>query len=215
MPANGHDHRPSWSVEVSIVSARTGSCSAIGQILDHYRDYLLAIANDELSSELAPKIAPSDLVQETFWQATRDFPKFSGTTEAELRAWLRRMLIHNARDARRAYSRGLRDVSRETPFEDEDAGAGKGQEVLWPGLSPGGELAKEELTAALEQAIAAMSDDHRRVVTLRGFDRLGFAEIGRQMGRSADSVRKIWVRAIEQLATKLAEHDSRQRPVPR
>ncbi len=58
-------------IDVSIVAARGGSFTALGQLLDHYRDYLLRIANTELESDLAPKVNPSDLVQDTFLQAAK------------------------------------------------------------------------------------------------------------------------------------------------
>ncbi len=74
-----------WSVEASICSARDGSFSAVGKLLDYYRGYLLTIANGELSSDLVQKVAPSDLVQETCYQATRRFPQFQGKTDGELK----------------------------------------------------------------------------------------------------------------------------------
>jgi RNA polymerase sigma-70 factor (ECF subfamily) len=76
----------------SIRAARDGSESAVGQLLHHYRGYMLSLANDEISVDLVIKVAPSDLVQETCLQAARDFPCFEGATEAELRAWLRQIL---------------------------------------------------------------------------------------------------------------------------
>ena len=53
------------------------------------------VAADELTADLVAKMAPSDLVQETCLQATRDFPNFEGWSEAELRGWLRKILLNN------------------------------------------------------------------------------------------------------------------------
>ena len=47
------------------------------------------VANQELSPELAAKLGPSDLVQETFLKAHCEIGRFHGHTEADLLAWLR------------------------------------------------------------------------------------------------------------------------------
>ena len=73
---SGDGQRDDWHVECSIISAQDGSYAAIGQLFDLYRDYLLRVANEELQTDLVPKVAASDLVQETFLQAARDFRKF-------------------------------------------------------------------------------------------------------------------------------------------
>lgn len=75
----------------------------MGQLLEHYRGYILSLANDELDVDLVARVAPSDLVQETCLQAARDFPNFEGSTEAELRTWLRRILLNNLGDLRRRF----------------------------------------------------------------------------------------------------------------
>ena len=54
------------------------------------------------------------MVQETFLEAQRDFGRFRGTTDGELRAWLRQLLLHNLANFARSY-RGTekRQVERE------------------------------------------------------------------------------------------------------
>src|SRR5687768_4579643 len=49
-----------------LAAARRGSAEALGQSLEICRRYLLQIAASELASHLQPKIAASDVVQETF-----------------------------------------------------------------------------------------------------------------------------------------------------
>ena len=73
-------------IEAWRTAARQRSEEAQGQVLELCRPYLLHIANQELASDLQPKIGASDLVQETFLDAHRDFGRFHGTAEAEWRA---------------------------------------------------------------------------------------------------------------------------------
>src|SRR6202040_2404394 len=72
--------------------ARAGDDAARGRLLEAYRSYLTLLARVQLGRDLQGKVDPSDLVQEAFLEAHRDFGQFQGQTEAELRAWLRRLL---------------------------------------------------------------------------------------------------------------------------
>src|SRR5437764_3357307 len=84
-------------------AARCGSREALGRALDACRRYLLLVADKELDAELQAKGGASDLVQQTFLEAQRDFARFHGDSEAELLAWLRRLLLNNLADFRRLY----------------------------------------------------------------------------------------------------------------
>src|SRR5215467_12834077 len=86
-----------------ITSARAGSGAALGRALNGCRAYLLLIAEKELDPDLRAKGGASDLVQETFLEAQRDFARFDGTSEAELLAWLRRILVNNLGNFSRRY----------------------------------------------------------------------------------------------------------------
>src|SRR5262249_21485567 len=84
-------------------AARQGSREALGRLLEACRDYLLLVANKELDPQLQPKGGASDLVQQTFLEAQRDFARFAGNSEEELLAWLRRLLLNNLGDFTRRY----------------------------------------------------------------------------------------------------------------
>ncbi len=49
---------------------------------------------DQIGSEGSPCVSePADVVQETFLEAHRSFPRFRGSTEAEFLAWLRQVRL--------------------------------------------------------------------------------------------------------------------------
>ncbi len=201
------DASPSAVVERSIVAAREGSYTALGQLLDHYRDYLLRIANDELQSDLVPKVAPSDLVQETFLRAAKRFRSFQGQSEAELRKWLRRILINRLRDANRFYHQSQRrSVAREVPLDAQRDPLHPVQDPQSPYSPPGDELVAYESQAILEAALGRLPEDYRRVIELRHFQHQSLEQVGQQLDRSADAARKLWCRAVERLTRELAEY---------
>src|SRR5438046_3984877 len=84
-------------------AARAGSREALGEALELCRQYLLAVANRQLNPALRAKGGASDLVQQTFLEAQRDFERFGGSDLDALRAWLKQLLLHNAADFARGF----------------------------------------------------------------------------------------------------------------
>jgi RNA polymerase sigma-70 factor (ECF subfamily) len=79
--------------EQMLALARSAGGEAVGRLLECYRDYLALLARVQISRNLQGRVDPSDVVQETFLAAHRDFPGFRGRTEAELVSWLRQILV--------------------------------------------------------------------------------------------------------------------------
>ena len=67
-----------------ISQARVGNQVALGRLLNAYQRYLMLLARLQIDEQLRGKVAPSDIVQETFLQAQRAFVQFRGTSEGEL-----------------------------------------------------------------------------------------------------------------------------------
>ena len=100
-------------------------------MLDGCRGYLLRIAGDDLDPRLQAKGGASDIVQETFLEAQRDFGEFTGDSEPELLAWLRHRLRYRVAKFIRSYRQtAKRAAGREVPLDDGGSssavGAGPG-----------------------------------------------------------------------------------------
>jgi RNA polymerase sigma-70 factor (ECF subfamily) len=195
--------QPLPAVSECLRAARAGSRDALGQALEACRNYLLRIAREELDSVLQVKSSPSDLVQDTFLEAQRDFPKFQGGTEAELLSWLRQMLLHNVANLVRHY-RGTakRQVGREIRLTADSNGAA---ELADAGPTPSALAQAGERQQEVERALDRLPHDYREVIRLRNQARHSFEEIGRLMNRSADAARRLWSRAIERLQAEIEE----------
>jgi RNA polymerase sigma-70 factor (ECF subfamily) len=184
-------------------AARDGSRTALGALLDECRNYLLHVANRELGSGIQAKIAASDLVQETFYEAQRIFERFEGNSSQELRSWLVRILEFKlAQASRRFGGTEKRDVRREVSLEalsrDE-----------WPAESAASDSAEISDTersaklAALKAAIERLPPDYRTAIQMRSFEKRPFAELAAALGRSSEAARRLWFRAIVKLRTEL------------
>lgn len=185
-------------------AARGGSKEALGEALEACRGYLLMVANRGLDPDLRAKGGASDLVQETFLEAQRDFPQFAGGTDAELRAWLGRMLQNNLANFARHY-RGTnkRQIDREQALQMDSTSHGPGGGLAAETPSPSRQAVSREQADAVERAIALLPEDYRRVIVLRNQEDRPFDEIARLMERSENAVRKLWFRAVEQLQQQL------------
>ena len=187
-----------------LAAARAGSSEALGQVLETFRGYLLLVADRELDPELRAKGGASDLVQDTFLEAQRDFGQFHGASVDELRAWLRRLLLNNVANFTRQFrERAKRDVGREIPLEaggsSHERGAGLAADVL----SPSGQAVAHEQAEALARAVQRLPPDYRQVLALRHEEQLSFEEIGQRMQRTANAARMLWLRAVERLQKEM------------
>jgi RNA polymerase sigma-70 factor (ECF subfamily) len=85
--------------------------------LEGHRDYLHLIARLHLPPRLRGKLDASDVVQQTLLRAHRHRDQFRGRGDAELAAWLRRILASTLADAARQYGAGKRDLALEQSLE--------------------------------------------------------------------------------------------------
>lgn len=207
---------PAQPIEQLLDEARHGSATAIGSLFESARAYLLFLANKELPRGLQAKFGASDLVQETAFEAHRDFQRFAGSSAEEFYAWLRSILQNNLRDAVRHYEAAhKRDVAKETSLSALAERRGDGRTVTTSphdrSRSPDGSIIRREDAAKVEAVLARLSDDHRIVLRMRYWDGLSFQQIGDRFGRSAEAVRKLWYRAVQKLQDELHSPDDAPR----
>jgi RNA polymerase sigma-70 factor (ECF subfamily) len=186
-----------------LAAARAGSRDALGQVLEAFRVYLLLLAQKGLNPALKAKGGASDLVQETFLEAQRDFQQFHGTSEEHLRAWLCKLLRHNLADHTRRYRTGKRGARREQPLEPGGSAAAPGGGPAAPDPSPSREAMAREQAEAVRRAVERVPDDYRQVILLCCQENLSFEEIAQRMGRSAQAVRQLWVRAVRRIRSEM------------
>jgi RNA polymerase sigma-70 factor (ECF subfamily) len=169
------------------------------------RQYLLLVANQEIHAELRPKGGASDLVQETFLEAQRDFAGFRGSSERELMSWLRQILLHNVANFSRQYCHTeKRQISREISLGTDESNAsniGRNMPARVP--SPVASMVQSEERIILERALSRLPPHYAKVIEMRHQEGRTFEEIGVALERSSEAVRKLWARAIELLQVEL------------
>ena len=105
-------------------------------IVAQYEPYLRMLARTQLRRAFQAKVGASDMVQQAMLQAVQGFDGFRGSTEAELRGWLRQILAHHICHLDRDMHRDKRDVRREQSIEQKLAQSSMRLEGLLAGNAP-------------------------------------------------------------------------------
>jgi RNA polymerase sigma-70 factor (ECF subfamily) len=179
--------------------ARSGDQSALGELVQGCREYLLLVANQDLDDRLRSKLGASDVVQETLFTAQDAFDQFEGTSREEMLAWLRAILKNDLLTAHRHYRTKKRHAGKESPIGSKELGF---QDL---GFTPSSQAAAEEESRIVRAAMRRLTDEYRMVLELRNWQEMSFSEIGQSMNRSEDAARKLWSRAVLSLKKTLGE----------
>jgi RNA polymerase sigma-70 factor (ECF subfamily) len=191
--------------------AQRGSDSSLGRLMNLYTNYLKLLLTAQLDGRLRARISPSDVVQETFFEAHRDFHQFRGQSTGEFIAWLRRILINNLlRVVEQHLIAEKRDVRREVSLERMRTGIDQSTVRLESllaasGASPSADAQRRERELQLADALTVLPPDYRDVIVLRHIEGLSFDDIALRMERTSGAVRMLWVRAIRQLRDNMQE----------
>ena len=144
----------------------------------------------------------SDLVQDAMLEAHKNFPNFRGGSEAEFVAWLRQILSTVLLGCIRRYlgtqKRDIR-LERKLRADVDQSSLLLGCGFVDRGSSPSQRAIRREQAVVLADALEKIPTDYRDVLVHRHLEGLSFPEIAVRMGRSLDSVEKLWVRGLARL----------------
>lgn len=194
-----------------LADARRGSEASLGKLMQLHASYLKLVVASQLDERLRSRVSSSDVVQETFFEAHRDFPAFRGATPEEFLGWLRRILMNNLlRAVEQHLKAAKRDVRREVSIDHaqvlgDRSAAAMASQLPHVGDSPSASIQRRENADSLGQMLASLPDDYREVIRLRHQEGLDFSTIGERMGRSSGAVRMLWLRGIKRLRCLLDE----------
>lgn len=187
--------------------ARTGDNAVLGQLLESYHNYLRLLARIEIGRRLQGKIDASDIVQETFLDAHRHFANFRGQAEAQFVQWLRAILAGTlANVVRRYLGTQARDLNleRQLTADLDQSSCALAQLLVDPHSSPSQQAIRGEQTLRVTHALSRLAEDYQTVLILRHLEGLTFPQVAERMGRTVDSVEKLWLRGLTKLRQEFA-----------
>jgi len=144
-----------------------------------------------------------DLTQETFLQAFRYLANFRG--DSDLRTWLYRIAVNQARNRWRWWKRRRRDrtVSLDAPaHEGSDAPLSASLEGE-PGADPEQKALAHEREQALHAALRSLSRPYREVIVLRDIEGLSYEEVASSLDLNVGTVKSRLSRGRNELKRRL------------
>lgn len=140
-----------------------------------------------------------DVVQETFLKAHRSLGRFE--RRASVVTWLCQIAVHQAIDlSRRRKVRQAESLDERLVADETTSGTSSAPEV-----APPARASERELQAALEKALAKLSDKHRTVFVLYTVKGLSYREIADTVGISIGTVMSRLFYARKNLQAMLSE----------
>jgi RNA polymerase sigma factor (sigma-70 family) len=182
--------------------AQTGNEAAMAQLLGEVRPLLKEFAQNDLRGRTLGPWDASDVAQACCAKLLLTGAPLRGTTGPQLVSWLRTIVRNELCSILRDGSAQKRGGGQATGPLPEDSSAG---EVLAADTStPSQQAIRQEDHDRLEAALGRLSADHQQVIRLRlAPDDLTWAEIGQQMNRTEDGIKKLFARASQQLTKEL------------
>jgi RNA polymerase sigma-70 factor, ECF subfamily len=187
-------------LELPLGAAKSGSDSALGRALETCRPRLLYVARRVVARRLQPRVGASDLVQDTFVNATKSFRAFKGKQASDFLSWLRKILFNRLAEISRQGGRyGASALQVSLQSADDPAK----RRSLNEELSPSKIAAKEEVGQLIQAAVMRLPERHQKVLRMRYNDCLSFLQIGQQLGLTEDGSRMLFMRAVKRLKREL------------
>ena len=194
--------------------ARAGETEALGELCALYQNYLRMVVRTGLGPRLKERVELSDVVQEALVEVVRQFPQFTGQTEAALLGWLRRLVGQKLADLGRYHSRakragGATALPLDAPPDNSGRRGGSEESgrlldmLALSQTSPSQAVSQREQLVLLADAVAALADSEAEVLWLYCAESLSFEAIGQRLGLSRKSVRGIFARGLKHLKRSL------------
>jgi RNA polymerase sigma-70 factor (ECF subfamily) len=188
-----------------------GDPNARRNLLDRHRDRLRRMVAVRLDRRLAPRVDPSDVVQEALAEAAERLDEYLAARPLPFFPWLRRIAGEKLIQAhRRHVGAARRSVAREEspPLPDESAAELAGR-LFAREPSPSRQAADRETARRARAALEALPEGEREVLVLRHLEQLSVAETAEALGVTPGAVKMRHLRAVERLR-RLLENPRRR-----
>lgn len=206
---NPTDHLPDSRLEELTVQIQSGDQKALGPVFEVYRQRLQAAIRMRVNSRIRQREDESDILQEAFFSAAKDLPRYSKEPKVPVYVWLRGIVQQRLVDIHRKHlSSQKRTLEREVsinrpqfPVSDSCSIAGQIADDL---TSPSLLASKAELRAIVQTVLEQLEPLDREIISLRHIEGLKSSDVAAvlQINQSTASTR--YLRALKKLKDGLS-----------
>jgi RNA polymerase sigma-70 factor, ECF subfamily len=195
----------SSETERLLAEAGGGDREALERLLDRHRSYVRQVVAMRIDPQMATRVDPSDIVQETQMEALRRLPDYLARRPMPFRLWLIKTAHERLIVARRRHLQaGRRAVSREEPLPDASSLL-LARRIIAADPSPSQQLNQRELAERVRGAMAELPAVDREILMLRTFEGLSNQETALLLDLDPGTSSKRYGRAILRLHAILTE----------
>jgi RNA polymerase sigma-70 factor (ECF subfamily) len=167
---------------------RDGDAHAFEELMVRYQNRVMSL----LAHLVGQRDLAEDLTQEVFLRVYRARKRY--VPGAKFSTWLFTITGNVASNALRSRAR-RREVNLSPQVNESSPQSLEAVALAASGLMPTRQLDKAELCAAVQQAVASLSDRQRMAVLLAKFENFSYVDIGQVMDMSPQAVKSLLSRA--------------------
>ena len=199
---------PRRSMEL-LALAQAGDRRALEDLVGRYQDRIRRIVRIQLgASDLRREYDSMDIVQSTFKAALPKIGDLRPRSASGLLQWLALIATNKVRDLHDRQRAGKRDVALEVHLDGDPLAFGGPTQLAGGGAAPDEQALLNEVRELLDDEVAQLPDDQRRVVVLRDYcgedwDRIAL-ELERDNGAARQLHQRAWISLRRALRPKLA-----------
>ncbi len=194
-----------------LIRVGRGEEPAFQDLFARHRDRLKRLVALRMDRRLASRVDSSDIVQETYLEASRRFQDYLKQPKMSFYLWLRWLARDKViQEYRRHLGAEKRAIDREIAVPSSDDSAEFSKEILDRDPTPTQQLRTSELADSLQETLAELDEDDRNVIVWRHFEELSVGETAELLGISKAAAGKRYLRALQKLRRQLVKRNIMQ-----
>lgn len=193
--------------ENSIQKLLAGETERLASLVDCFRPRLKKVVQLRVGGRLSARIDPSDVIQDVYVEATRRVTKYIQSPNVGFFVWIhgvtKDVLLNSIRRHTSAKNRSIH--CEVTLPNDQSAVLGRN---LISHESPSRVVHRDELHAAVRNAISGLKDTDREIILMRHFDGLTNNQVAESLGLTPSTSTMRHGRALARLKSLLEKQIS-------
>ncbi len=190
---------PTGETSRNLQRLTAGDRSALAELFREFRPTLRRLVELRLVGPLTRRVDPSDVLQETYLDASQKLTAYLSHPRVSLFVWLRGLTLDRlAKVQRRHVGTKGRAVSCELRLP-EASSLSLGRNLLAAGPTPSRIVEQDELRRQVTGALQQLGDRDREVLVMRHFEGMTNVQVAEALGLSDSAASMRYGRALKRL----------------